>query len=60
MGGGPFRIGEEVARALAAGAPVVALETAVLTHGLPGEIHVGLRVLDWERANKTRENGEEP
>ena len=30
-----IRIHPEVAAALAKGAPVVALETAVLTHGLP-------------------------
>lgn len=31
----PIRIGEEVARALAGGVPVVALETSVVAHGLP-------------------------
>lgn len=34
---GPLRIADEVSAALAAGRPVVALETAVLTHGLPRE-----------------------
>jgi pseudouridylate synthase len=34
-GGVSFRIAEEVARALAGGAPVVALETTLVTHGLP-------------------------
>jgi pseudouridine-5'-phosphate glycosidase len=31
----PFRIADEVARALAGGDPVVALETSVVAHGLP-------------------------
>ncbi len=33
-----LQIGPEVARALVAGEPVVALETAVLTHGLPAAV----------------------
>ena len=33
----PIRIHDEVAAALREGRPVVALETAVLTHGLPRE-----------------------
>jgi pseudouridine-5'-phosphate glycosidase len=33
-----LQVGSEVARAMTAGAPVVALETAVLTHGLPDEV----------------------
>jgi len=32
---GPYEYGSEVARAVAANAPVVALETTVVTHGLP-------------------------
>ncbi len=35
MAGAPLHIAPDVARALSAGAPVVALETAVVTHGLP-------------------------
>ena len=31
----PYEYGNEVARAVAANAPVVALETTVVTHGLP-------------------------
>ena len=31
----PYEYGDEVARAVAAHAPVVALETTVVTHGLP-------------------------
>jgi pseudouridine-5'-phosphate glycosidase len=31
----PFRIADEVGRALAAGSPVVALETSLVAHGLP-------------------------
>ena len=35
MAGAPLHIAPDVARALSTGAPVVALETAVVTHGLP-------------------------
>ncbi|MFD0279614.1 pseudouridine-5'-phosphate glycosidase [Kitasatospora sp. NPDC127111] len=35
MTGLPIRISDEVARAVAAGAPVVALESTIFTHGLP-------------------------
>ena len=31
----PYKLGDEVARAIAANAPIVALETTVVTHGLP-------------------------
>jgi len=38
MGVPRVRVGDEVAHALAHNVPVVALETAVLTHGLPAEV----------------------
>jgi pseudouridine-5'-phosphate glycosidase len=37
MAEGPLQVADEVSAALASGRPVVALETAVLTHGLPRE-----------------------
>ena len=53
----PFEYGEEVARALAAATPMVALETTLVTHGLPQPEGV-TTALDLERL--VREAGATP
>ena len=53
----PFQIAPEVKRALGTGGAVVALETAVLTHGLPQPVNFEL-ACDMEAA--VREEGAVP
>ncbi|MFF2350518.1 pseudouridine-5'-phosphate glycosidase [Kitasatospora sp. NPDC058115] len=53
MTGLPIRISEEVAEAVAAGAPVVALESTIFTHGLPRPRNLEVALEAEERLRST-------